>query len=104
MSHRTHLCWALAVLLFAAVVPGWEQAWAYRANKVWFEFHPGAWYRVCVNYTVPELKEFREAYVEFKKRRDAERFYWDLIRGAEFYPPKPELRRFEQQPLSPDPW
>jgi hypothetical protein len=77
---------------------------AYTANKVWFEFHPTGIYRVYVNYTVPELKEFREAYVEFTKKSEAEAFYWDMIKGADFYLPAPGSRRFLSNPLSPDPW
>lgn len=79
-------------------------AWAYTASKVWFEFRPSGIYRVFVNYTVPELKEVREAYVEFRQKKAAESFYWDLIRGAHFYPSDPGIRRFEAPPLDPTPW
>ena len=61
-------------------------------------------YRVYVNYTVPEVKEFREAYAEFKSKKKAERFYWDLIRGGDFTLPDPKSVRFVKQPLQPDPW
>jgi hypothetical protein len=88
------------MLLFLAS----PRASAYTANKVWFEFRPEGIYRVHVGYTVPELKEFRESYVEFRKKKDAEKFYWDLVRGADFYPPDPMARRFVNQPLVPDPW
>lgn len=77
---------------------------AYTANKVWFEFVNKGIFRVHVNYTVPELKERRESYVEFVQKKDAENFYWDMVRGADFYPPDPKLRRFVSQPMSPDPW
>jgi hypothetical protein len=77
---------------------------AYSANKVWFEFRPTGIFRVYVNYTVPEFKEFREAYVEFRNKKEAEQFYWDLVRGADFYPPDPKGRRFESRPASPEPW
>lgn len=79
-------------------------AWGYTANKVWFEFRPEGIYRVYVNYTVPELKEFRESYVEFRRKKAAEKFYFDLLRGADFFPPNPEKRRFEQPPKGPRPW
>lgn len=79
-------------------------AHAYTANKVWFEFKPAGGYRVYVNYTVPELKEYREAYVDFTSKRDAERYYWDLVRGADFYANDPAQRRFVQQPMEPRPW
>lgn len=80
------------------------QAFGYRANKVWFEFRPSGLYRVHVNYTVPELKEFRESVVEFRSKEKAERFYFDLIRGADFYPPDPKARRFQGNPRKPRPW
>ena len=76
----------------------------YTANKVWFEFRPDGRYRVYVNYTVPELKEFREAWVDFAKKKEAERFYFDLVRGADFYPPDPKARRFTNPAMKPDPW
>ncbi len=80
------------------------EAWSYSANRVWFEFRPGGIYRVYVNYTVPELKEFRESYVEFRTKKAAERFYYDLLRGADFYPPAPEALRFTPPPKGPQPW
>ena len=77
---------------------------AYSANKVWFEFRDRGVFRVYVNYTVPELKEFREAHVDFRSRAKAEKFYWDLVRGADFHLPDPNTRRFTKPPLEPDPW
>lgn len=94
----------LASLLILGAILAAARAQAYTANKVWFEFRPSGVYRVYVGYTVPELKEFRESTVEFRKKKDAERFYWDLIRGADFYPPDPTARRFVAPALKPDPW
>lgn len=93
--------WGLAALWGAFQTPG---AWAYSANRVWFEFRPDGIYRVYVNYTVPELKEYREAYVEFRQKKAAEKFYYDLLRGAEFYPPTPDQIRFQPPPKGPRPW
>ncbi len=81
-----------------------ERAQAYSANKVWFEFRPNGRYRVVVNYTIPALKEFRESMVEFTSKKEAERFYWALVRGADFYPPAAEKFRFTEVPAKPDPW
>lgn len=92
------------LLLAASLLSFAQNADAYQANKVWFEFLPTGIYRVYVNYTVPELKEARESYVEFRRKKEAERFYWDLVRGADFYPPDPKSRRFSTTPLKPDPW
>lgn len=79
-------------------------AQAYTANKVAFEFMQNGRYRVTVNYTVPELKEFRESYVLFKKKKEAEAFYWKLVRGADFYPENPQLVRFIPPKSQPTPW
>lgn len=81
-----------------------EVCQAYTANKVWFEFLASGRYRVNVSYTVPEIKELRESHVEFIKKSDAEALYWDLVKGADFFPPRASERRFSQQPLTPDPW
>ncbi len=95
----------LAAFAFAALaLLASSRAFAFAANKVWFEFRPEGIYRVYVNYTVPELKEFRESYVEFRKKKDAERFYWDLVKGADFYPEDPATRRFNAPSLKPEPW
>ena len=77
---------------------------AYTANKVGFEFLQNGRYRVTVNYTVPELKEFRESYVLFNKKKEAEGFYWKLVRGADFYPEDPKLVRFVPPKSQPTPW
>ena len=79
-------------------------AQAYTANKVWFEFHDHNIYRVYVNYTIPALKEFREAYVEFTNKKKAEVYYFDLLRGADFYLPDVESRKFIGQPLPAESW
>ena len=70
-----------------------SSAYSYTANKVWMEFRPNGRYRVYVNYTIPALKELRESYVEFSKKREAEKFYFDLLRGADFYPPDAKNRK-----------
>jgi hypothetical protein len=90
---------ALAAWLGAAGV-----AQCYTANKVWFEFRRDGHFRVHVGYTVPELKEYRESYVDFARKKEAERFYWDLVRGADFFPSHPESRRFVQPVAQPEPW
>ncbi len=76
----------------------------YSANKVWMEFRDNGRYRVYVNYTVPELREFREVWVEFAKKKEAERYYFDLVRGADFFMPEAKLRSFQEKPAQPTPW
>ncbi len=99
-------CSVLKLLRIGCFLLLWknETLWAYSANKVAFEFLDTGRYRVTVSYTVPALKEFRESYVIFKKKKDAEKFYWALIRGADFYPENPELLRFVEPKREPEPW
>lgn len=77
---------------------------AYTANKVWFDFMQNGSYRVSVSYTIPALREFREAYAVFKKKKDAENFYWHLVRGGEFSVNGPSQLHFEPTKTNPDPW
>lgn len=70
---------AILSLLFASA-----QGLAYSANKVWFEVLDNGNYRVRVMYTVPALKEFREAHAIYASRKEAEDYYWHLLRGGEF--------------------
>lgn len=91
----------LGIFLFFITSKG---AYSYTANKVWFEFLEDGRYKVIVNYTVPEIKEFRESYVIFNKKREAESYFWSLVRGADFYPSQPYVARFEKPKLRPDPW
>ncbi len=77
---------------------------ALTANKVWMEFRSNGRYRVFVNYTVPEQRQFREAYVDFSTKQEAERFFFDLVRGADFSIPNAKDRKFTTAPLKADPW
>ena len=81
-----------------------SKSFGYTANKVWFEFLQTGQYKVIVNYTVPEVKEFRESYVIFNNKKKAEAYFWALVRGADFYPSHPPITRFEKPKLRPDPW
>lgn len=93
-------------LAIACFLIGWvisSESLALTANRVWVEIHPLA-IRVYVSYTVPELRELREAFSEFKDPKDASRFYWGLVRGAEFYLNSHERIRFENPSGQADPW
>ena len=76
---------------------------AITANKVWFEFHQ-SFYRVVFEYTTPELKEFRGGYADFKSKKEAEKFFWNLVRGADFQLGDPKMTRFPTQENKPKPW
>ncbi len=81
-----------------------EASHCYTANQVFFEFLPSGKYRVTVSYTVPALKERREAKVIFTRKKEAEKFYWDLVRGADFSLGDHKRRQFVNPPLKPKPW
>ena len=96
----------LSVMLCAACLASFlspAPAHAYTANKVSFEVRPEGIWRVHVHYTVPSLREFRSASVDFRSRREAEAYYWDLVQGADFHLPGKPDRRFTG-PSKPSPW
>lgn len=90
---------AIYSLLFAA-----QTASAFSANRVFFEQLGDGRFRVTVSYTVPALKEFREVRTDFRKKREAEDYYWKMVKGADFYLSDPKTARYEQPPLQPRPW
>lgn len=81
-----------------------EQVSAYHANVLFFDFMQDGRYKVRVHYTIPELKEYRESYVIFNKKKEAERFYFAILRGADFYPREPHALRYIEPKLKPTPW
>lgn len=94
----------MRIALFVIILLLPQNLVAYTANKVWFDFQRNGSYRVSVSYTIPALREFREAYAVFRKKKDAETFYWHLVRGGEFSVNGPSSLRFEPSKTSPDPW
>ena len=92
-----------SVLTFLLMVFS-SRAVAYTANQVAFEFRPNGIYRIHLYYTVPDLKEFRESTVEFTSRAKAEKFYFDVVRGADFYVDENAETQFVNDPMSPSPW
>ena len=93
----------VALLLTSLVAD--KKAYALTANKVFFEFWPMKhMYRVRIHYTIPELKEAREARVEFRSKKKAEKYYFALLRGADFYLEDPKTIRFVNPALKQEPW
>ncbi len=81
------------------------EAYALQASTVYFEFLPGQGiYRVRSIYTIPELKEKREVRAEFRSKKEAEQFYWSLVKGADFKLGDPKSVEFINPPLKSDPW
>ena len=68
------------------------------------EFRQNGRFRVYVNLTVPSLREMKEIYVEFSKKKEAEKYFFDLIKGADFYLPEAKHRRFISNRGEPEPW
>lgn len=91
----------LIIYLYISYIP---LAMAYTANKVWMEIRHNNKYRVYINYTIPALKEMREAYVDFDNKKEAEKFYFDLIKGADFFPSDYKNTKYINQTSAPDPW
>lgn len=80
-------------------------AFALQASTVFFEFLPGQGiYRVRSIYTIPELKEKREVRAEFRSKKEAEQFYWNLVKGGDFKLGDPKSVEFVNPPLKADPW
>ena len=92
-----------ALFIFILMVNS-KLGWSYTANYVHFEFLDNGRYRVKIFYTVPELKEFSESYVDFTKKKAAEKFYFDLLKGGDFYHPHPEGLEFKNGGIEPEPW
>lgn len=90
------------MLLALAFMEG--RAFAYSANKVWMEKLDGGMYRVSVQYTVPEIKEFREAHAIFEHRKDAQTLYWQLLRGADFSVGGPAQIHYKPPKKAPEEW
>lgn len=99
---RMKVCCVLGVILCLSVFSSLK-CLALTANKVEFEFHPG-FYRVVFEYTIPELKELREGMIELKSKKKAEKIYWKLLRGADFYLGEPGQIIFINPKKEPDPW
>ena len=78
-------------------------AMAFTANSVSFETLDRGW-RVYVEYTIPQIKELRQAFVEFRSYEKAAEFYWKLVRGANFYLTPGGKIKFITPPKTPDPW
>lgn len=95
---RFSLSLALALFLLPSSL------FAYSANKVWFEALDNGTYRVRVVYTVPALKEFREAHAIYKSKKEAEVYYWHLVRGGEFATGGEAKIWFIPPKSEPNPW
>ena len=93
----------LLLAAIAAALPPYLPLEAHTANRVWYAGYPN-FIRVFVSYTIPEIKERREAYVDFEDPQKAAQYYWDLIRGADFYLYSPDRIRFIDPTEAPDPW
>ncbi|MBC7531430.1 MAG: hypothetical protein H7318_07615 [Oligoflexus sp.] len=88
--------------LFVLMIP--QNLLAYSANKVWMEHLDDGRYRVGIQYTVPALKEFRLAHAIFNKKKDADLFYFQVLRGADFSVNGTDKVWFTPPKTKPEPW
>mgnify|MGYP001344164512 CR=1 FL=1 len=77
--------------------------WGLTANEVRWEFHP-KFIRIYITYTVIELKELREAQIEFKDPKKAREVFWKLVEGADFQLDKVDKIRFTESHQKPESW
>ena len=102
---RTASLRSLALLFGLIILTLWPtRSFSYTASKAWVEVLPAGIYRVHIAYTVPELKERRQAMVEFSDPQAATTYYLDLIRGADFTLPSPDDRQFKVPKKFAKPW
>lgn len=81
-----------------------NKAFSLTANKVWFDTFL-SFYRIKIEYTIPELKELRTAEIKFNNYQIATKVYWNLIRGADFIlSSKKNKIEFINQDKKPSPW
>ena len=92
------------VFLLADLTLTTQRGFSYTANQVSFEFLGNGSYRVNLYYTVPALREFREASIRFQNRRQAEKFYFDVVQGGDFYINSEGEVDFINSNLKPSPW
>lgn len=88
--------------LFVFMIP--KTVLAYSANKVWMERLDDGRYRVGIQYTVPALKEFRLAHAIFNKKKEADMFYFQVLRGADFSVGGTDRVWFTEPKREPKPW
>jgi hypothetical protein len=75
-----------AVLLCSIFVQESAFAHGFNADRVKILYVPAdRVYRITIRYTHVEVGEYREAHIDFKKRLDALKVYWDLVNGADFF-------------------
>ncbi|MBC7661096.1 MAG: hypothetical protein H7249_15465 [Chitinophagaceae bacterium] len=99
---RNYLLALVIVFGFTLAVP--MRLYAYSANKVFMETLDDGRIRVAVFYTVPALKEFRNAQAIFTSKKEANAFYWHLVKGGDFSVNGPANLRFTPPKTQPTPW
>ena len=98
---RTWLTLGFSLWLWFANTP---MGLGFSANQVFYEKRANGRVRVIVSYTIPSLREYREAFVEFNSEREAGDAYWNLVRGADFFIKNAQTIAFSKPQLKPEPW
>ncbi len=99
---RGNVHYLLFIGFMNIIVP--SVVFGYTANSIKLEMMEKGGYRVYINYTIPEIQEFREAFVEFRSKKEADDFYNEILQGADFFLKDPEKNRFSPTPKGPRPW
>jgi len=89
--------------IFFLVFYCYQQSYSYSADRIWFEFRKKT-YRVHILYTIPELRQFRHIYVDFYRKKKAEKFFSEAVQGIDYYLQNSRLKRFLNQSNIPQPW
>lgn len=77
---------------------------ALTADRVFFEVLVNKGYKVRIKYTIPALREKREAYRVFTNRDEAVQFFQTIRSGADFYLGHAGQIKFTPPKIKPNPW
>ena len=91
------------VIIFLALCFFEAPGFSYSANRIHLQKYENI-YRLVINYTVPELKEYREAIIEFRSKKKANEYYYKLLSGAEFDFSSGDKLYFPKIQTKPQPW
>jgi hypothetical protein len=101
---RVLLTKPLVLALFLIVGFASTTALGFSANKVWMEFRDNGRYRIYVQYTNVPLKRLGYTEIEYSTKGEAEKTYFALAKGADFFFGSDQRIKFTPPKLKPTPW
>jgi hypothetical protein len=75
----------LLIALSLPFLPQGADAHGFTANRVWVQRMESGAFRITIRYTHIELGEYREAHLLTYSKEEANQWYQNLIKGAEFF-------------------